>query len=408
MHTETVLAYRDGMVTETAGGASLTDVKRTLLDLAGAEPVDEAAMRTWDSSRTAPAVVLPRTAVRRSASALGRLHVPLGTWLVVLLVLLAGCGGKGRSQGAAPASSTTAPATFPLTGLPSGGAAVAGRPALSVKIDNIAVARPQAGLNTADVVVEQPVEGGLTRLFATWQSKDADQIGPIRSARPVDALLLRQLGPSLFAFAGASAGVLQGIRRDSGATLIDPSSAPGAFQRVSGRSAPHNTFSSTTALYAAGQRANSKLGLPRAFLTFAAAPSGAAKPARVARMTFSPGTTAAWQWNGSAFVRYQNGTLDKLTDGSAVSSTNVVVMSVAVRPGTNVDVLGHRTPDPVLTGTGRLWVLRDAKVVEGTWRRGGAGTPVELLGADGNPVPLHPGRTWIELLPTPQQPSFSG
>ncbi len=315
VHTETVLAYRDGMVTETAGAASLTDVERTLLDLAGAEPVDEAAVRAWDSSRTARPVVLPRTAVRRRASALGRLHVPLGTWLVVLLVLLAGCGGKGRSQGAAPGSSTTttAPATFPLTGLPSGGAAVAGRPALSVKIDNIAVARPQAGLNTADVVVEQPVEGGLTRLFATWQSKDAGQIGPVRSARPVDALLLRQLGPSLFAFAGASAGVLQGIRRDSGATLIDPSSAQGAFQLDSDRSAPHNTFSSTTALYAAGQRANSKLGPPRAFLTFAAAPSGAAKPARVARMTFSPGTTAAWQWNGSVFVRYQNGTLDMPT-----------------------------------------------------------------------------------------------
>jgi hypothetical protein len=351
----------------------------------------------------------PRATVRRRACAPARLRVPLGIGLVALLVLLAGCGGKGSSQGAAPGSTTTAaPATVPLTGLPSGGAAVAGRPALSVKIDNIAVARPQAGLNTADVVVEQPVEGGLTRLFATWQSTDAAQIGPIRSARPVDALLLRQLGPSLFAFAGASAGVLQGIRRNSGATLIDPSSAPGAFQRVTGRSAPHNTFSSTRALYAAGQRANSKLGPPRAFLTFAAAPSGAAKPARTARMSFSPGSRAAWQWNGSAFVRYQDGTLDKLTDGSAVSSANVVVMSVAVKPSTNVDVLGNRTPDPVLTGTGRVWVLRDAMVVAGTWRRGAAGSPVELLGPAGKPVPLHPGRTWIELLPTPQQPSFSG
>jgi hypothetical protein len=82
-------------------------------------------------------------------------------------------------------------------------------------------------------------------------------------------------------------------------------------------------------------------------------------------------------------------------------------MSVAVRPGTNVDVLGHHTPDPVLTGTGRVWVLRDGKVVVGTWRRSAAGSPMQLLGADGGPLPLHPGRTWIELLPTPQQPSFS-
>jgi hypothetical protein len=405
------------MVTKTAGEVSLTDVERTLVDHVtggeplglAAEPVDEAAMRTRDSSRTVRAAVLAGATVRRRSRALSRLRVPLATWAVVLLVL-AGCGGKAKSHGAASSSTTTttAPATFPLTGLPSGGATAAGRPALSVKIDNIPVARPQAGLNTADVVVEQPVEGGLTRLFATWQSKDADQIGPIRSARPVDALLLRQLGPSLFAFAGASSGVLQVIRRDSGATLIDPSSAPGAFQRVSDRSAPHNTFSSTRALYAAGQQANPKLGPPRAFLNFAATPSGATKPARVARMTFSPGTTAAWQWNGSAFVRFQDGTLDRLTDGSAVSSTNVVVMSVAVRAGTNVDVLGHATPDPVLTGTGRVWVLRDAKVVAGTWRRAAAGSPVQLLGPDGKPLALHPGRTWIELLPTPQQPSFSG
>lgn len=55
------------MVTETAAGAPLTDVEQRLvdyvtrgelLDLAGAEPVDEAAMRTWDSSRTVQASVL--------------------------------------------------------------------------------------------------------------------------------------------------------------------------------------------------------------------------------------------------------------------------------------------------------------------------------------------------------------
>jgi hypothetical protein len=319
----------------------------------------------------------------------------LGIGLVALLLLVAGCSSKGGMQGSAPASptTTTAPATFPLTGLDSGGAATAGRPALSVKIDNVDLARPQAGLNTADVVVEEPVEGGLTRLFATWQSKDAPQLGPVRSARPVDALLLRQLGPSLFAFEGASAGVFQTIQRDSGATLILPSSAPGAFQRVSGRRAPHNAMSSTSALYGAGQRANAKLGPPRAFLTFAAQPPAAAKPTRIVRMTFSPSTRASWQWDGSSFVRFQNGTLDKLTDGSAVSSANVVVMSVAVKAGTNVDVLGNSTPDPVLTGSGHVWVLRDGKVVEGTWRRADANSPMELLGADGKRLDLHPGRT---------------
>jgi Protein of unknown function (DUF3048) N-terminal domain/Protein of unknown function (DUF3048) C-terminal domain len=329
----------------------------------------------------------------------------------VLAAAAAGCG-KSNRRGAAPASTTTstsaAPASFPLTGLPAGDAALRDRPALSVKIDNIAVARPQAGINQADIVVEQPVEGGLTRLFAIWQSKDAAQIGPVRSARPVDALLLRQLGPGLFAFAGASAGVLQVIKRGSGATLLDPGTAPGAFRQVSGRRPPHNTFSSTAALYTAGERANASLGPPRDLLSFAARPPAAAKPATVARLTFSPSSRSAWQWRGGSFVRYQDGTLDRLVDGGAISTDNVVVLSVAVRASQNVDVLGNPTPDPVLTGSGRAWVLRDGTVTAGTWRRAApAGAPLELLGAGSRPIPLRPGRSWIELLPLPQQPSFA-
>jgi hypothetical protein len=337
---------------------------------------------------------------------------PAGITLAVLLVVLAGCGGKHKSQGAAPASttSTTAapPATFPLTGLPAGDPALRDRTALSVKIDNISLARPQAGLNQADLVVEQPVEGGLTRLFATYQSKDTANLGPVRSARPVDALLLRQLGPSLFAFAGASAGVLQVIQRSSGATLLTPSTAPGAFRQVSGRRAPHNTFSSTAALYAAGKRANSKLGPPRGLLSFAARPSASAKPVTVARLTFSPSAHSSWQWKGTDFVRSQDGTLDRLAEGGVVSADNVVVMSVTVRPSGTVDVLGNPTPDPVLTGSGRAWVLRDGTMTAGTWHIAAVGAPLQVRGADGGAVPLRPGRTWIELLPAPQQPSFSG
>jgi len=55
------------MITKTSGEASLTDVEQALvdhvtrgelLDLAADEPVDEAAMRTWDSSRTIRAAVV--------------------------------------------------------------------------------------------------------------------------------------------------------------------------------------------------------------------------------------------------------------------------------------------------------------------------------------------------------------
>jgi hypothetical protein len=69
-------------------------------------------------------------------------------------------------------------------------------------------------------VVEQLVEGGMTRFFAIFQSHDSPLVGPVRSARPVDAALLRQLGGGLFGYTGAAAGEIApvpgGLHRDPG------------------------------------------------------------------------------------------------------------------------------------------------------------------------------------------------
>ena len=94
------------------------------------------------------------------------------------------------SSSAAPTPTAVPVPTYPLTGLPIPGGPPM-RPALSVKIDNVDGALPQSGLNQADLVTDILVEGGLTRLMATFQSQDASLIGPIRSARPVDADLTR-------------------------------------------------------------------------------------------------------------------------------------------------------------------------------------------------------------------------
>ena len=79
-----------------------------------------------------------------------------------------------------------------------------------MKIDNHRDARPHAGLNQADVVYEEIVEG-ITRFFAIFHSTDADPIGPIRSARTTDVDLLNQLNRPLFAWSGGNADVVQRI-----------------------------------------------------------------------------------------------------------------------------------------------------------------------------------------------------
>jgi len=154
----------------------------------------------------------------------------------ISLTMLSACGTSvahggvtaARSPSASTATTSLPPALFPLTGLPTG-SGPATRPALSVKIDNIADALPQSGINQADIVYEELVEGGLTRLFVTYQSHDAAVVGPIRSARPVDADLLDQLGGGIFAYSGAAPGEIAPAEDHSGATLLSMDAGVGAF-----------------------------------------------------------------------------------------------------------------------------------------------------------------------------------
>jgi Protein of unknown function (DUF3048) N-terminal domain/Protein of unknown function (DUF3048) C-terminal domain len=357
----------------------------------------------------APKEVNPMPLIHRPGGPRRRRAFVLGAVLLAVALVVTGCSGSSKAPPGttAPARPAT-PTKYPLTGLKAEDPAVAVRPALSVKVENVAAARPQAGLNAADLVAEQLVEGGLTRLMVTFQSRDAALVGPVRSVRPVDAPLLRELGGGLFAFSGGSVGVLAEVRRSSDATFLEPGRAAGAYRRVAGRPAPHNLFTSTEALYQAGRQVDGRLGPPPQLFTYADAPPAGARPVTRARLRFSPSSRAAWQWDAGneRFVRYQDGTLSRLQDRSPVSTENVVILSVAIGTTSNVDVAGNHTPDVVVTGEGSAWVLRDGKLVSGTWRRPSASGPVRLVGSDGAPIPLRPGRTWMELLPSRERPAF--
>ena len=115
----------------------------------------------------------------------------------------AGCSSSALADhDSAPPTTTTSTtaaatdaATCPLTGSPvPGGGPVPQRPALPVKVTNYATARAQTGLNKADIVFEEPVEGGITRFVAVFQCQDASLVGPIRSARNIDIGILGQFG----------------------------------------------------------------------------------------------------------------------------------------------------------------------------------------------------------------------
>src|SRR5262245_47647704 len=185
--------------------------------------------------------------------------------LAIALLLVAACGGKSKTTTAPSTTTTTTEATtttaalpppvYPLTGRPVSDAAIAARPALVVKIDNADggrgnTARPQLGLNEADVVYEEMVEGSVTRLAAVFQSTDADPIGPVRSARSTDVAVFSPLNRPLFAWSGANAGFAELIRQSPLVDVgYDAHSEMYTRRNQTGHVGPHNLYSSTPALY---------------------------------------------------------------------------------------------------------------------------------------------------------------
>ena len=331
------------------------------------------------------------------------------------LTLLAACSGSSEPGAEPSASATASPSasprpvtvrTCPLTGLPPREGQKIDRVAVAIKIDNVDIARPQAGIDRADIVIEETVEGGLTRLMAIFQCDSADNVGPIRSARTSDGDLLRLLNGAVFGYSGANPKAIAPVRATSRAVLIAFDDSPQYFRRDPGRTMPHDVMSSTATILKAGLARNHKLHAPRTVFSYGE-PKRPGKKVRSASLSWSSYTSAAWRWNGKGWARTQNGSPDVVANGKRIVATNVVIMSITTRNSGLHDVLGNASPDDVVTGKGKVWVLRDGKVIVGKWHRSNRTKRMVLRDKAGNVLPLHPGRTWVELLPRPRTPSLS-
>jgi Protein of unknown function (DUF3048) N-terminal domain/Protein of unknown function (DUF3048) C-terminal domain len=307
------------------------------------------------------------------------------------------------SSAAASASGSAVSGVDPLTGLPPSTAAALTRPALGVKIDNVAGAFPQAGVNQADIVFEIPVEGGLTRLLAVFHSQNVPLLGPVRSARPVDATLMQLFGKSYFAFSGGSKSDLAPITSDANLTPMWWDVTPSLFVTRTDHAVPHQVFANTATLYAGGEARKPSKTPPSAVFTYSTtAPTAATKATSITAQYDA--ATALWTWDGTKYLRTQNGNPDKLMDGGQISSTNVVVMSVSLQATAARDSHGSVVPLPVVTGSGSVWVFRNGVMEKGIWSRPKTTSPMKLLTSSGQIIALAPGRTWVEVLPNSRQP----
>jgi hypothetical protein len=322
----------------------------------------------------------------------------------VLALAGAACSGSDGPGDEAKATTTVPPAPAILTGLPLDDPGHRDRPVLSVKIDNVPQARPQAGIEAADVVYEEMVEGGFTRFLAVFQSTDAPLLGPVRSVRPVDPQLMAPLKGG-FAYSGGIPVFVALLRR---APVVDVgfSALNEAYERRKGRRAPHNVFTSTDALYEGvdGQPAPPPL-FPFLRAGQAFAPAGSTPVARFS-VTFGSRVHDEFVWDAArdGWRRSVNGQPHTVEGGAQLVPTTVIVQFVRYE-GTGQKDQSHSevfTADTV--GQGEAWVFAGGRVLKGRWSRATQGEVLSYADAAGHRLSIPPGRTWV-LLPNVGSPT---
>ncbi|MBP67326.1 MAG: hypothetical protein CL435_02195 [Acidimicrobiaceae bacterium] len=267
-----------------------------------------------------------------------------------------------------------------------------GRPVLAVKIDNVTRAHPQSGINQADVVYEELVEAGISRLIAVFQSTGAPVVGPVRSARTSDPPLLRGFDRPLFAYSGANRGT-QEIVDASPLVDVGHDAEPSHFWRSTSRRAPHNLFTSTDQLWASHSERTSVPPEPFSFRFEGQAPHESAKPAAGVFIDFGR-TEVDYEWNGSGWQRTHNGEPHLDDQGVRVAPSNMVVMFTEY----GISSADSRSPEAITSGSGQAWVFTDGHIVLGEWRRTNPDLPARLT-IEGDPIHLTPGHTWVALAP---------
>jgi hypothetical protein len=294
---------------------------------------------------------------------------------------------------------------WPLTGMPAS-STESTTPALSIKIDNAPPARPQSGLDKADIVFECLVEGGLSRFLAVYQSHAAPLIVPIRSARPVDGALLRALHGGIFAYSGAATGEIAPAKAYSTSYLLSNDSDSTPFHRSQSRGAPENLYASTGSLRAEAGRLRVRLKAPPSLFTYGPVSRGA-RPAAGVTLSIGGQSSAVWKRKGAEYLRWENGTPHLLDSGRQVQARNVVLIHVRVTGSGIIDAAGNEDPFVRAYGAGTIEVLRDGVVERGHWSRPTVEAPFRFTSDHGGALTLAPGQTWVELIPTTGGASFT-
>ena len=291
-----------------------------------------------------------------------------------------------------------APKTCPLSGVEPSKESVLARPAVAVKVVNSSAAYPLSGLESAEIVYEELVEGGSTRFLAMYHCNNAELAGPIRSARVVDPAIMTPT-TYILAFSGANEHVFNRLD-EAGIVQIEENAAGEAMQRVeNGKSFEYTLYANVDEVRKLGREQYDEPP-PADVYAFGEMPEGKFKKANDIELTFSGSSVVSYRYDTGRYYRYMNGEPFMSDSGAQIAVDNVLVELHAVNYSGDVDVVGTAgTEIADVTGSGQALLFRDGRAIKGTWVREAIEDAVVFKDKNGETMVLKPGTTWIHLLP---------
>ena len=277
---------------------------------------------------------------------------------------------------------------------------------LVVKIDDTVSARPQIGIDRADVVYIEQVEGGLTRLASVFSSEIPTLIGPVRSARISDIDILAQYGRVVFAYSGAQGKMLPVI---SAANLNDYGAqrqSPTIYTRDEARTSPTDMVLRADLLLEKVRSDGREIAQSRSVgWNFGDAPAGGIAITGAEINWPAASYELTWSAAEERWLISNNGVANMSASGTQHGPTTFVIQLVEILPSEYGDKFGGVTPFSKTVGSGTGYVLRDGKYFSATWSR-----PDELSGTtwralDGSEIAFARGQVWIAL--TEKNPQFT-
>ena len=270
---------------------------------------------------------------------------------------------------------------------------------LVVKIDDTNAAHPQIGVEDADVVYVEQVEGGLTRLAAVYTSKLPPLIGPIRSARISDLELLAQFGRVGFAYSGAQSKMRPVIAAANLENLSAERNPPSIYGKDPNRPGPVDMILKPDLLL---ERANSnpkiKIDSPTvSVFPFGKAPKGETNTATAKIKWPSAKYELRWESTSQKWLIYFNEKPNLAASGEHLFADTAIIQIVSITPSIYGDKFGEITPFSETVGTGKAVMLRDGLSYQLNWQRDTETELTKWKTIDGETANFKPGRTWIFL-----------